>query len=667
VQKKLFLHQTRTPDRKYAPDIRSFALTLHFYSSSAYNYVRKTFNNCLPHPSTLRKWVSTVDGSAGFTKEAFEILNAKGGEFKAQNKVLVCGLIYDEMSIRKYVEWTGKRYFGYVDFGGDIESDALPEAKEALVFLLVALNCRWKLPVGYFLLNGLKASEKANLILECLRRIGQCDNIKVSSLTFDGTATNFSVATQLGARLLYTELKPWFLHPVTNERVHIILDPCHMVKLLRNTLADWHILVDEDGRKIKWEFFKTLVDLQQTEGLHAANKLTQRHINFKQEIMKVRLAVQIFSRSVAAALDFCNKDLNLKSFADSEGTSNFCRKLNDIFDALNSRNLLSKSSWGKPLTLENITSFTTFFESSIQYISTLHTPDGQNILMTRRRTGFIGLIICLTSVQNMVDDLIKTKLLDYILTYKVSQDHIEMFFSAIRSRGGYNNNPTAKQFEGAYKRLLLKTEISTSVSANCVQIDNTSILTISSRCRKEQHVDDLLDLIDDNEEHVTENEDVLNFPNWSPYLIDITKYISGFVARKIAKSVKCSICADAVFASETNSKLLIRKNRGGLLHASRDVIKICQIAENVFRFFIQSTPHPVVNKMVISGLRKISNSYNPFASLNSHILNQDPINNHILQLTSLVLRVYFTIRVHHQNSHINQIKTRVRQLYTNLV
>ncbi|KAK5646591.1 hypothetical protein RI129_005055 [Pyrocoelia pectoralis] len=215
-----------------------------------------------------------------------------------------------------------------------------------------------------------------------------------------------------------------------------------------------------------------------------------------------------------------------------------------------------------------------------------------------------------------------------------------MFFSAIRSRGGYNNNPTAKQFEGAYKRLLLKTEISTSVSANCVQIDNTSILTISR--------------------HVTENEDILDFPNWSPYLIDVTKYISGFVARKIAKSVKCSICVDSVFALETNSQLLTRKNRGGLLYASSDVIKICQIAETVFRFFIQTTPHPVISKMVISGLRKINNSYNPFASLNSHILNQDPINNHILQLTSLVLKVYFTIRVHYQNTHINQIKTRVR-------
>jgi hypothetical protein len=91
-----------------------------------------------------------------------------------------------------------------------------------------------------------------------------------------------------------------------------------MVKLISNTLADWHILVDEDGRKIKWEFFKTLVDLQQTEVLHAANKLTQRHIIFRQEIMKVRLAVQIFSRRVADALHFCNKDLNLKSFADSD-------------------------------------------------------------------------------------------------------------------------------------------------------------------------------------------------------------------------------------------------------------------------------------------------------------------------------------------------------------
>jgi len=31
----------------------------------------------------------------------------------------------------------------------------------------------------------------------------------------------------------------------------------------------------------------------------------------------------------------------------------------------------------------------------------------------------------------------------YLLTYKFSQDHIELFFGAVRSTGGFNNNPTA--------------------------------------------------------------------------------------------------------------------------------------------------------------------------------------------------------------------------------
>lgn len=36
---------------KYPPELRSFAITLHFYSPKAYNFVRKKFNLALPHPS----------------------------------------------------------------------------------------------------------------------------------------------------------------------------------------------------------------------------------------------------------------------------------------------------------------------------------------------------------------------------------------------------------------------------------------------------------------------------------------------------------------------------------------------------------------------------------------------------------------------------------------
>jgi len=38
------------------------------------------------------------------------------------------------------------------------------EATEALVFLIVALNSHWKIPVGYFLIHGLTAEEKANVL-----------------------------------------------------------------------------------------------------------------------------------------------------------------------------------------------------------------------------------------------------------------------------------------------------------------------------------------------------------------------------------------------------------------------------------------------------------------------------------------------------------------------
>ncbi|XP_074041615.1 uncharacterized protein [Leptinotarsa decemlineata] len=40
------------------------------------------------------------------------------------------------MAIRKRVEWDGKKFHGYVDFGVNLESDNLDEAKEALACCL---------------------------------------------------------------------------------------------------------------------------------------------------------------------------------------------------------------------------------------------------------------------------------------------------------------------------------------------------------------------------------------------------------------------------------------------------------------------------------------------------------------------------------------------------
>ena len=57
----------------YDDTIRSFALTLHFYSPEAYEFVRNSFGHSLPHISTLRKRAQAVDGKPGFTQTAFEV------------------------------------------------------------------------------------------------------------------------------------------------------------------------------------------------------------------------------------------------------------------------------------------------------------------------------------------------------------------------------------------------------------------------------------------------------------------------------------------------------------------------------------------------------------------------------------------------------------------
>ncbi|XP_049798823.1 uncharacterized protein LOC126233459 [Schistocerca nitens] len=130
----------------YPAALRTFALTLNFYSSKAYSYVRKNFKTSLPHPRTLRKWYSVVDGDPGFSKEAAIALRIKSQELISKGKKLLCAMSFDEIAIRKHVEFCGNKFIGYIDYGTDLDNDNLPVANEALTFMLTAVNGSWKIP-----------------------------------------------------------------------------------------------------------------------------------------------------------------------------------------------------------------------------------------------------------------------------------------------------------------------------------------------------------------------------------------------------------------------------------------------------------------------------------------------------------------------------------------
>lgn len=58
--------------------------------------------------------------------------------------------------------------------------------------------------------------------------------------------------------------------------------------------------------------------------------------------MKVNLAAQVLSSSVADAIEYCNKDLRSQNVKGSGGTVEFLRQFDELFDVMNSRNPLGK-------------------------------------------------------------------------------------------------------------------------------------------------------------------------------------------------------------------------------------------------------------------------------------------------------------------------------------
>lgn len=129
----------------------------------------------------------------------------------------------------------------------------------------------------------------------------------------------------------------------------------------------------------------------------------------------------------------------------------------------------------------------------------------------------------------MFSDLRSMKKINYLITYKINQDHIETTFSAIKSRLGYNNNPTCKQFKAAYKRILIHNEIVGSEFGNCSKLDNTKMLTVDS-CLKEKQINDDTWKPD---VHLLDHDYFESCMNISKFVEDASQYIAGFVIKKI--------------------------------------------------------------------------------------------------------------------------------------
>lgn len=142
---------------------------------------------------------------------------------------------------------------------------------------------------------------------------------------------------ELGASFRPENFKPNFLS-LKDNTIFIIFDICHMVKLIRNNLAKREAFFDSEGGTIEWKYFKEINNIQNEEGLHAGNKITNKHIYFHNEIMRVYLAVQVLSNSVADSMMFFKSSPQYGSrFKNCDATVKFVKIINNLFDIFNSK------------------------------------------------------------------------------------------------------------------------------------------------------------------------------------------------------------------------------------------------------------------------------------------------------------------------------------------
>lgn len=696
--------------QKYPEKVRHFCLALSYYSPRAYQYVRKEFNNHLPHIKTIRNWFANSDikSDPGIQPEHMTRLEKIAQQFEIEHeRKLMCSLVFDEMHIRQQVFWLLQQlnFNGFVNYGQDEEEEEKAIAKEAIVFILNGIEANFEFPVAYYFIDKLTGQQRKNLISDIIEAVTKC-GIKITNLTFDGLSANAVMCLSLGADFdVYSkDFKTYILNPVSNEKIYIMLDPCHMLKLVRNTLGNrLEFFAENKCNKIEWRYIESLYTYSRENNLHT-HRLTKKHINWMANKMNVRIAAQTFGNSVADSLQFLMEQ-KIPEFQNAGSTIDFIRRINILFDIFNSKRSKHANIFKQVLSAENKRIIFDFFKETIKYFKLLKVEEPYYakekksktciqklkfvpLLKTRNKCAFRGFIIDMETLMGMYTEYIEEgHLLTTIATYNLLQDVIEMLFGRIRACGGFNNNPNVQQFKGAFRKIQANMKLDLSLDSNCRLFDShlpddmfySNVYFVSSKRGKieldetifEQQKDSILtDIAElDSSFESIDNFDAMVQTSHMGHMLDSTpNFTIACIASSIEKKImecKSFHCSDCLLVFNENKKednintSLIRWK------PCTSTIQICNTSEKFFQLYDIQKLNPRFDFRVLYCL--IFRSMNLDALFPISKFNCDF--NHKYQFIKCIVGQYITIRANQISKEItlgNQTEL-IRTKYNRLV
>lgn len=222
--------------------------------------------------------------------------------------------------------------------------------------------------------------------------------------------------------------------------------------------------------------------------------MTKRHIEWADRKMHVRTAVETMSESTAKGMEFLMANEH-DGFGGVAPTVEFIRFIDtqwDVFNTQRKRDSLP-NVFKSALNAKNKIEVFSFLDKLKAYILSLKVFDpavGKKVRLVDSpwKTGYIGCVSNSIALKEMFTEYVEgNQLMDFLAPYRLSQDHIEMFFGKIRSMNGSNDNPTASQFISAFRKLMCTWDIDLSEYSNVRAIIDSNVLTIPSYPRKSKY------------------------------------------------------------------------------------------------------------------------------------------------------------------------------------
>ncbi|KAG0416296.1 hypothetical protein HPB47_006512 [Ixodes persulcatus] len=317
----------------------------------------------------------------GFNKVALEAIQAYFNSKPGSSNYGT--LLIDEMKLRESVECNPSTYKfdGFVDFSGTAPEANGKLADHALVVMFVPIFESWVQPVASFATKGAAPGVAlAKMVLE-----------SVLQLEHHGVSV-----------------------------VAVVSDVC-------------------------FDHYKQLYKTEENNQLKVVQKLTASHINPSNlQKMNVRLATQLFSRSVALGLRYY-REKDTPGLQDSLGTEEFTLLVNNLFDALNAK----IPDEGIRINSPQIRIIEEFLE---MLNSTEKGCKDNNTKMFTSQMTAESLRVTLMSVLDIVEFL-HSQGVRYVLTAKLNQDPLEVV--AVTSDMGSGNRAMWQHFDiysGRYSR-----------------------------------------------------------------------------------------------------------------------------------------------------------------------------------------------------------------------